>query len=353
MHVWNLRRPGFRIAAAAVVLLALLSLSLRLDARDRYSATVLVELTWGEGDGQVALIKGPSGSPSTGPASFALSNGHIYLLDGGNERILCFDKTGAAAGSLPLPAKTVGEAVDVACDAKGAVYVLATKGVFRIGPDGPVPAELQLPPCEGEAAATNLWIDRQGAFYLRQLIVEDERYVQRVVRCQANSDDAETISLAVLASDGNYAVDAEAFLPTEVNDLAFGPGGEYYVEGRVTDPFARIFSVYRRSGQLVREVVLRQDKYIRDSSLMGVDSKGGFAVGLNLSNEDATVDKVRRDGVVTATWQPGAATVRANVYGRMAANGDVYLLRGTAEKCVIDQYRCQRSWAIVPRWSKK
>lgn len=353
MHVWNLRRPGFRIAAAAVVLVALLAVVLRIDVRDKYTATVLVELSWGSGDGQVGLTRGARGTTPTGPASLAVAKDRIYVLDGANERILCFDKAGKPAGSLPLPAKTVGEAVDIACDAKGTLYVLGGNGVFRVGQDGPVKTELKLPPTDGEATATNLWLDRQGAFYLRQLIIEDERYVQRVVRCQADGDGSQTISLAVLASDGNYAVDSEAFLPTEVNDLAFGPDGEYYVEGRVTDPFARVFSIYRRSGRLVREVVLRQDKYVRDSCLMGVDSHGGFAVGINLGTNEGTVTKVRRDGVVVATWQPAPATVRANVYGRMDANGDVYLLRATDEKCAIEQYHCRRAWAIVPRWSRR
>lgn len=353
MHVWNLRRPGFRIAAAAVVLVIVLAGVLRLDARDVYTPTALIELTWGSGDGQVGLARGAAGIAPSGPASLALTTTDIYLLDGVNERILCFTKAGASTGSLPLPAATIGEAIDIACDRKGTIYVLGSKGVFSVGQDGPVATDLKLPPYDGEAAATSLWLDRDGAYYVRQLIVESERYVQRVVRCPADNSATQTISLAVLASDGNYAVDAEAFLPTEVNDLAFGPDGEYYVEGRVTDPFARVFSIYRRSGRLVREVVLRQDIYVRDSCLMGVDSHGGFAVGINLNSPDAAVTKVRRDGAVLATWQPSAATVTANVHGRMDANGDVYLLRGTDEKCVIEKYHCQRSWGIVPRWVKR
>jgi hypothetical protein len=348
MLVWNLRRPGFRIVLAVVILLMVGVLTVRIDGGGTSEAAALIELTWGKGDGQVALTKSGRGTPPLGPESLAVTEDRLYVLDGANERVLCFARDGAAAGSLPLPKKTVGTPTDLAADAKGNLFVLTDKGVFRAGTEGPVNLELALPPASGEAVATNLWVDRDGAFYLRQMIVEDERYVQRLVRCGGKGD-PETLSLAVLASDGNYTVDLEAVLPIEVNDLSFGPNGEYYIEGRTTDPFTRVYAVYSTKGDLIREIVIREEKYVRDSSLLGVDRHGDFVVGINLATSDAKLLRVSRTGKVLASWQPAPGTVRANVYGCVAASGDVYVARGTDDKCVIECCRTSRHLAL--RWA--
>lgn len=351
MLVWNLRRPGFRIALALVILLVAGLLTVRLDSGGTYMTKNLIELTWGPGDGQVALTTLGRGTPSLGPESLAASGDKLYLLDGGNERVLCFSRSGAPAGVLSLPAKEVGKPIDLACDSKGTLFVLTDKGVFRVDANGPVALELALPPATGEVVATNLWVDRSGAFYVRQMIVEDERYVQRLVRCDSKTG-AATLSLAVLASDGNYTVDVEAILPVEVNDLAFGPKGEYYVEGRTTDPFSRVYAVYATNGKLVREMVVREDKYIRDSSLLGVDEHGDFAVGVNLGTGEAQLLRVGRDGQVLTSWQPAPSSVKSNVYGCVAANGDIYLMRGTEAKLTVACCSIDRQFGLRWAWQK-
>jgi DNA-binding beta-propeller fold protein YncE len=80
--------------------------------------------TWGDREGEL----------STPTAVAAASNGNIYVLDTGNDRVQEFDSTGSFLSTWGQTGKNPGEfrfPLGLACDKEGNVFVIDT-GNHRI-----------------------------------------------------------------------------------------------------------------------------------------------------------------------------------------------------------------------------
>ncbi|PJA88105.1 MAG: hypothetical protein CO140_00720, partial [Candidatus Moranbacteria bacterium CG_4_9_14_3_um_filter_40_7] len=101
----------------------------------QFASSEVFQIEWGNGNGQVGLLKVPG--RNYGPQSFAVDegNGKIYILDSTNQRILIYDLSGNILTFIPI-----SERADDLCLGDTGIYVLykADLKVIEYSTDGSV-----------------------------------------------------------------------------------------------------------------------------------------------------------------------------------------------------------------------
>jgi len=119
-------------------------------------ATAQIILQYGEGEGELGMVR-ENGQTPVGPESFAVSwNGDILVADVVNHRVLVCTSNGNYLRSIELPGVALG---DVMADEQGRVYVYdqVRHALHQYGADGALQSVLALNPAD---------IDTRGYFHI-------------------------------------------------------------------------------------------------------------------------------------------------------------------------------------------
>jgi hypothetical protein len=115
------------------------------EVRSNYVETTI---QYGNGDGQIGIIRGAGGQPVSGPESFTIgADGSVYLADQVNQRVLVYSNGGELLRSISISG--IGLA-DLTVDGKGNIYVYddAERRLSQFSSDGSLLKNLLLNPAD-------------------------------------------------------------------------------------------------------------------------------------------------------------------------------------------------------------
>ncbi len=134
-----------------------------------------------------------------------------------------------------------------------------------------------------------------------------------------------------------------------IRDFEVSPAGELYVETPSDQRFQRQINIYHWDGRYAGQVIVSSPEPIQESQFLGVNRWGWVYLGVNLNQpHQARVLVVSPHGIVLRDLAVDQVPVYSAVYGRVSANGTLYLVQST-----FHSYRIVR-WPVnshhVWRW---
>ncbi|MCR4399007.1 MAG: hypothetical protein NUV93_08605 [Firmicutes bacterium] len=340
------RRSGIALVAAAALAAASFALMFEVEISREYVEARLVELSWGEGEGQIPVRISRDGT-AFGLRCFCTDRtGAVYAADWERGRVLKFDTAGQLVATIDVGRRSVG-ADDMAVSPSGDILLA----------DNSAPEVLRIP---WESAPVVIWSGKSGT-----------RDISTVEWVRAGDQGTVYISIAALGEDGLHRRlirVGERGNQETVASFTVTPSGESSwtgFTGRPDGP-AVCFQLSRRGGFFVGQEVIASPtgnvrRYGWDGkpraeyrvdvrttpavvSLLGDDLAGRLYVGLDLgTGRGEVVVCDGGDAPAARIPAPFASKVRCSVYARVDADGTVHLadagVHGAAIRSLVPRRR--------------
>lgn len=156
------------------------------------------------------------------------------------------------------------------------------------------------------------------------------------VRELAHAQGGQGMELTPLAGHGPLGL---------IRDFEVSPDGELYVEPPSNQRFQRQIDIYHWDGRYAGEVIVSSPEPIQESQFLGVNRWGWVYLGINLNQpHQARVLMVSPHGNILHDLAVDTIPVYSAVYGRVSANGTLYLVQST-----LHRYRIFR-WPLKSRY---
>lgn len=118
-----------------------------------------------------------------------------------------------------------------------------------------------------------------------------------------------------------------------IRDFEVSPSGELYVEPPSNQRFQRQIDIYHWDGRYAGQVIVSSPEPIQENQFLGVNRWGWVYVGVNLNQpHQARVLVVSPHGEVLHDLAVHPIPVYSAVYGRVTANGILYLVQSTGHR---------------------
>ncbi len=233
-----------------------------------YQAELFVQSEWGEGQGEVGLSN-PSergvedASPNYGPQSFDIAeNGHLFLLDSVNERVIEYDDQGKYLKDFPIACGGTGD-IRVSPDNKS-LYVFSWRceGIYKYSIEGEFLEGYSVLPNENKSpglCTEGLDFDESGNIML-ELRIDDYDKACRFYQ---------------IGKTGNEWKDNNHFGHISVDGKEF-----YHVHA--INKYKETIQILNRDGLLQKELVVKlpQDAYVYYN---GCDKEGNIYLDVAFS----------------------------------------------------------------------
>ncbi len=335
------------LAALLVALWAGVSVDRLLSFR---SAGAAVSGVWGSGEGQFGQGAGRDGL-TYGPRSFAVDGGGtVYVLDGANQRLQRFDRTGKLSGLLPLQGAngaSLQGADDLAVDGEGGIWLADNlRGrLAYLQPGGQLHELKTFGETQGallERAAQLQPLSR-GVLWSLSVVTPEEALYQ-VKKVVGYGQAAQEVFRASLSKTGRGGP-----LPS---GLAVAGDHLYLLLPVPGEPGAALIQKVPADGQggswtapPLEEAALRQP-----AELLGVDGKGRVYLGLWATGTLHLRVFDPEGRLLAHQMLPAGREPRSFVYARVSPAGDLYLADLGSGGYTITRYRAVQGRRLRPSW---
>ncbi|PSR31617.1 MAG: hypothetical protein C7B46_16590 [Sulfobacillus benefaciens] len=153
------------------------------------------------------------------------------------------------------------------------------------------------------------------------------------IRELAHAQGGQGLELTPLAGHGPLGL---------IRDFEVSPSGELYVEPPSNLRFQRQIDIYHWDGRYAGQVIVSSPEPIQENQFLGVNRWGWVYVGVNLNQpHQARVLVVSPHGEILHDLAVHPIPIYSALYGRVTANGTLYLVQSTVHRYRIFRWPLQ------------
>ncbi|NPV71010.1 MAG: hypothetical protein HPY55_10255 [Firmicutes bacterium] len=333
--------------AAVSIILALVTgcvLLFALEVGEEYTEASRVEVSWGQGDGQVPVALSKGGS-LFGVRAFGCGlDGSVYVVDSARGRVLRFTRAGELQGVLETGRARM--AVDDVCVIEDGTVLLADNSSVAV-----IAVASERPPVvlwngKGEPAPVrvieSIRAGGAGSAFVVYSTWSKERYVRTLSAIRQGSPEQKVVEF-VVTSPGETAQGS-------VTGLWAPARGGYYAQVHEGDPFTRTIRRVGPGGDVRTEYVVNADRVLQSVTVLGDDRRGRLYAGVDLGTPEGRVMVFDGRGrMVAVVPAPYSGKHKSSTYARVDDAGNIYLLESGEHSAWIRRLEARRRWSVGVR----